>query len=238
MNQQYALNQALWISFRVYITTQQRYIGPSLSLSDHQSSSKFYQPKMTWFATEAQLTELECIPPMKEENYETICGSKNSNHAILAENIIRHLYYRESEITDDVFLRNLRMTLWASASRGSGDSQRFITSSPGYYRTLVNMMSFVGTIPSANICLDQLKRCKAYHFAMLEMHFHPPCNLFISAGDTSWMTSNMDYLGHHCLPRQLDKIQYRDRSWQSFSFHCMPVLNWGEKVKNIRQVIY
>ena len=40
---------------------------------------------------------------MKEENYETIWGRKNSNHPILTENIIRHLYYRESEITDDAF---------------------------------------------------------------------------------------------------------------------------------------
>ena len=133
---------------------------------------------MTLFATEA---ELECIPLLKEENYETICGRKNSNHAILAENIIRHLYYRESEITDDVFLRNLRMTLWASANRGSGDSQRFITSAPRYYRTLVNMVSFVGTFPSVNIYLDLLKRCKAHHFAMLGMQFLPPSLSAISS---------------------------------------------------------
>ena len=31
---------------------------------------------------------------------------------------------------------------------------------------------------------------------MLEMQFHTPCNLFISGGDTSRVTSNMDYLGH------------------------------------------
>ena len=86
------------------------YRGPSLSPLDHQSSVKFYQLKMTVFAT---WPELECIPLlssplifsliMKEENYETILGRKNSNHPILTGNIIiRHLYYRESEITDDV----------------------------------------------------------------------------------------------------------------------------------------
>ena len=49
---------------------------------------------MTWFAT---LSELECIPLMKEENYETICGCKNSNHAILAENIIRQMFPSQFE---------------------------------------------------------------------------------------------------------------------------------------------
>ena len=34
---------------------------------------------------------------MKEENYETICGCKNSNHAILAENIIRQMFPSQFE---------------------------------------------------------------------------------------------------------------------------------------------
>ena len=135
---------------------------------------------------EAELTELECIPLMKERNYETIWGRKNSNHAILTENIIRHLYYRESEITDDGFLRNLRMTLWASANRGSGDSQRFIASTQRYYRTLVDMMSFVGTFPflHSNICLDQFRRCKASLLISPSWRWRwSLCNLFISGGD-------------------------------------------------------
>ena len=155
------------ISFRVSVLQQHLGWGAlSVSVSARQSVIFQVLPTENDLICNTTQAEPECIPLMKEENYETIWGRKNSNHPILTETIMRHLYYRESEITDDAFPRNLRMTLWASANRGSGDSQRFMTSAQRYYRTLVDVMSFVGTFPSANICLDQFRRCRPDHFAM------------------------------------------------------------------------
>ena len=129
-----------------------------------------------------------------------------------------------------------RMTLWASANRGSGWF-------PEIYYFNSTVLSHVSRrdvlCRTISICKHlswsvELKGAKLIILPCWGCSFTPslpPCNLFITGGDTSWMTSNMDYLGHHCLRRQLDKIQYWDRSWQSFSFHCMPVLKWEEKVK-------
>ena len=47
---------------------------------------------------------------MKEENYETICGRKNSNHAILDENIIRQMF--PSQFENDIMGINKERIRW------------------------------------------------------------------------------------------------------------------------------